>query len=94
MPLIHPGDRWVDVRPSVRYRRPSENEGGTDIRATTRARVTVGLTAASVLLVSLPLAAAAAPGASGPTGLEAPAIPLAPVGAIPGIDVSHHQFQV
>ena len=46
------------------------------------------------MLVSLPLAAAAAPGAtgaSGPTGAEAPAIPLAPAGAIPGIDVSHHQ---
>ena len=44
--------------------------------------------------MSLPLAAAAAPGPtgpSGPSGVEPPAIPFAPVGAIPGIDVSHHQ---
>ena len=46
-------------------------------------------------MLSVPLAAAAAPGdgeaAVGVSGPEVPAIPLAPVGAIPGIDVSHHQ---
>jgi GH25 family lysozyme M1 (1,4-beta-N-acetylmuramidase) len=65
--------------------------GDTDIRTTARARATVGLAVAFLLLVSLPLDAAAAPGATGPTGAEEPAIPLAPAGAIPGIDVSHHQ---
>ena len=43
------------------------------------------------MLVSLPLAAAAAPGATGPTGAEPSDVALAPAGAIPGIDVSHHQ---
>ena len=50
---------------------------------------------AFLLLVSLPLAAAAAPGdeeaALGGSGSETPEVALAPVGTIPGIDVSHHQ---
>ena len=43
------------------------------------------------MLVSVPLAAAAAPGGTGPTGVEPADVALAPAGAIPGIDVSHHQ---
>jgi GH25 family lysozyme M1 (1,4-beta-N-acetylmuramidase) len=86
---------WVDVRTQVRYRRPSRSpQGGPEIRTTARARASVGLAVAALLVVCAPLTAAAAPGptgSTGPTGAEQPAIPLAPAGAIPGIDVSHHQ---
>ena len=91
-PLGHPyeGVGSTFVPRSGTVGRP-EDEGGTDIRTATRARAAVGLAVAFALVVSVPLGAAAAPGATGPTGPEDPAIPLAPVGAIPGIDVSHHQ---
>ena len=71
----------------------SRAEGGTDIRTRARVRIAVGLAAAFLVLVSLPRAAAAPGDGEGPLGDSgsAPAIPLAPVGAIPGIDVSHHQ---
>src|SRR5262245_41899661 len=84
------------ARASGTVGRPGSRRGEPAIRTTARAGTTVGLAVAFVLLVSLPLAAGAAPGpaapgATGPTGADAFDVPLAPAGAIPGIDVSHHQ---
>jgi len=92
--------RWVGStfsRASGTVGRPEPRRGEPAIRTTARVRSVVGgLAVAFALLVSLPLAAAAAPGpaasgATGPTGIEPIDVPLAPAGAIPGIDVSHHQ---
>ncbi len=91
--------RWIGstfARRSGTVGRPEPRRGEPAIGTSARARAGLGLAVAFLLLVWLPLAAVAAPGpgtpgATGPTGAETADIPLAPAGAIPGIDVSHHQ---
>jgi GH25 family lysozyme M1 (1,4-beta-N-acetylmuramidase) len=72
----------------------TETNEAAPIPTTAPARTAAGLAVAFLLLAS-PVGAAAAAGAGetalGGSGPEPPAVPLAPVGAIPGIDVSHHQ---